>query len=106
MISERDKTAATFTAEGESEAQKIRNETDKQVAISISDAEAKAAAIIAEGEAEYMRILANAYNSPSKSEFYTFIRSLEAAKASLKGEKKTLILSADSPIAKIFYNLE
>ena len=102
MISERDKTAATFTAEGESEAQKIRNETDKQVAISISDAEAKAAAIIAEGEAEYMRILANAYNSPSKSEFYTFIRSLEAAKASLRGEKKTLILSADSPMPRFF----
>lgn len=106
MISERDKTAATFTAEGESEAQKIRNETDKQVAISISNAEAKAATIIAEGEAEYMRILANAYDSPSKSEFYTFIRSLEAARASLKGEKKTLILSSDSPIAKIFYNLD
>jgi membrane protease subunit HflC len=106
MISERAQIAATFTAEGESEAQKIRNETDKEVAISISNSEAEAAAIIAEGEAEYMRTLAKAYNSPSKSEFYTFIRSLEAAKASLKGEKKTLILSADSPIAKIFYNIE
>lgn len=106
MISERAQIAATYTAEGESEAQKIRNETDKEVAISISNSEAEAAAIIAEGEAEYMRILAKAYNSPSKSEFYSFIRSLEAAKASLKGEKKTLILSADSPIAKIFYNFE
>lgn len=106
MISERAQKAATYTAEGEAEAQKIRNETDKQVAISISNAEAQAAAIIAEGEAEYMRILASAYNTPEKSEFYTFIRSLEAARASLKGKEKTLILSGDSPLAKIFYNVE
>lgn len=106
MISERAQKAATYTAEGEAEAQKIRNETDKQVAISISNAEAQAAAIIAEGEAEYMRILASAYNTPEKSEFYTFIRSLEAARASLKENEKTLILSGDSPLAKIFYNVE
>lgn len=106
MISERDQMAATYTAEGESEAQKIRNETDKKVAISISDAEAQAAEIIAEGEAEYMRILASAYDTPSKSDFYKFVRALEAAKASLRGENKTLILSSDSPVAKIFYNPE
>lgn len=106
MISERDKMAATYTAEGDSTAQKIQNETDKEVAISISDAKAKAATIIAEGEAEYMRILADAYSDPSRSDFYTFIRSLEAAKTSLQGSDKTLILSPDSPIAQIFYNIE
>lgn len=106
MISERDKMAATYTAEGESEAQKIRNETDKEVAISISNARAQAAAITAEGEAEYMRILAEAYSDPSRADFYAFIRSLEAAKASLKGKDKTLVLSPDSPIAQIFYNFE
>ncbi len=106
MISERSQKAATFTAEGESEAQIIRNETDKEVAISISNAETQAAKIIAEGEAEYMRILSNAYSDPGRSEFYTFIRSLEAAKASLSGGNKTLILSEDSPIAQIFYRLD
>jgi membrane protease subunit HflC len=106
MISERDQIAATNTAEGEREAQKIRNETDKKVAISISDAQAKAATTVAEGEAEYMRILAEAYSDASRSDFYAFIRSLEAAKTSLQGTDKTLILSSDSPIAKIFYNLQ
>ena len=53
-----------------------------------------------------MKILANAYSNQSKSEFYTFIRALEAAKNSLKGDDKTLILSEDSPIAQIFYNVE
>lgn len=106
MISERAQKAATFTAEGEAEAQKIRNTTDKEVAISISNAEAEAAKIIAEGEAEYMRILAEAYSDPSRSEFYSFIRSLEAAKTSLSGSDKTLILSKDSPIAQIFYQID
>jgi membrane protease subunit HflC len=106
MISERGQIAATYTAEGESEAQKIRNTTDKEVSISISNAEAEAAKIIAEGESEYMRILSKAYSTEAKSEFYTFIRSLEAARASLSGEDKTLILSKDSPIAKIFYDVK
>ncbi len=106
MISERAQMAATYTAEGESEAQKIRNTTDKEVAISISNAEAEAAKITAEGEAEYMRILSQAYSSEAKSEFYTFIRSLEAARVSLSGSNKTLILSEDSPIAQIFYEIK
>jgi membrane protease subunit HflC len=106
MISERGQIAATYTAQGESEAQKIRNTTDKEVAISISNSEAEAAKIIAEGESEYMRILSEAYSTESKSEFYTFIRSLEAARSSLSGENKTLILSKDSPIAKIFYDVK
>ncbi|MDD3174426.1 MAG: protease modulator HflC, partial [Herbinix sp.] len=106
MISERAQIAATYTAEGESKAQKIRNETDKEVAISVSNADAEAAKITAEGEAEYMRILSGAYSNKSKSEFYTFVRALDAAKASLSGENKTLILSSDSPIAQIFYQID
>lgn len=106
MISERAQIAATFTAEGDAEAKKIQNATDKEIAISISNAETQAAKTIAEGEAEYMRILSDAYSDPERSDFYTFIRSLEAAKDSLSGENKTLILSADSPIAQIFYNIK
>ena len=102
MISERDKIAATYTAEGQSEAKVIQNTTDREIAISISDAQAQAAAITAEGEAEYMRILAAAYNTPERAEFYSFTRALDAAKASLTGSSNTLILPADSPIASIF----
>ncbi len=39
MISERDNIAATYTAEGSSEAKVIRNTTDKEIAIQISEAE-------------------------------------------------------------------
>lgn len=103
MISERDNIAATYTAEGSSEAQIIRNTTDKEVTVLLSEADKEAAILIAEGEAEYMRILSNAYNDPSKQEFYSFVRSLDALKASMKGNRKTVILSPDSPIAQIFY---
>ena len=103
MISERSNIAATYTAEGSSEAQKIKNTTDKEVSILISDAEKQAAILVAEGEAEYMRILSEAYADASRQEFYSFVRSLDALKASMKGDNKTVILSPDSPIAQIFY---
>lgn len=102
MISERENIAAQYEAEGEAAAQVIKNTTDKEVAISISKAEADAEKIIAEGEAEYMRILSEAYNDPERSDFYTFVRALDAAKASLTGDNKTLILDSDSPIAQVF----
>lgn len=105
MISERNNIAAAFKAEGDSEATKIRNETDKTVSILLSKASADAERTIAEGEAEYMRTLSEAFESPERAEFYSFVRSLDAAKASLKGNNKTLILSPNSPIAQLFYSM-
>jgi len=103
MISDREQIAATFIAEGLLEASKIHNETDKNAVILISNAQARAEQLIGEGEAEYMRILASAYNTPDKMDFYEFYRSLEATKNSMTG-KKVLILPSDSYIAKIFLN--
>jgi len=102
MISEREQMAAQYRAEGDSKSQIIKNTTDKDVSIMISQAQAAAEQTIAEGEAQYMQILSAAYADASKSEFYSFVRSLDAAKNSLVGENKTLILSANSPIARIF----
>lgn len=102
MISERDNIAATYTAEGSSEAKVIRNTTDKEIAIQISEAEKQAEILKAEGEQEYMKILAQAYGEEERSEFYSFVRSLDALKKSMTGNNKTIILPADSPIAQIF----
>lgn len=103
MISERNNIAASYTAEGASEAQIIRNTTDKEVTVMLSEAEKQAEILTAEGEAEYMRILSEAYADPTRTEFYSFVRSLDALKVSMTGNNKTVILSPDSPIAKIFY---
>lgn len=101
MISDRERIAAEYTANGEYEASLIKNEVDKQVNIIVSDAKAEAARIEAEGEAEYMRLLAEAYNTDDKKDFYEFTRALEALKASLNGDEKTVILGADSVLGKI-----
>ena len=72
----------------------------------LSNAKAQAEQIIAEGEAQYMQTLSAAYSDAGKSEFYTFVRALDAAKLSLVGDNKTLILDEDSPLAKIFKGME
>ena len=104
MISERENIAAQYTAEGESQARIIRNTTDKEVSIMLSEANAKAEQIKAEGEAEYMKEIAAAYDGELKADFYSFTRSLDALKISIEGGDKTIILDKDSPITQIFYN--
>ncbi|MFW5646151.1 MAG: protease modulator HflC [Acetivibrio ethanolgignens] len=106
MISERNNIAAQYEAEGNSEAKKIKTDTDTSIEVKVSEAEAQAEKIIAEGESEYMKILSKAYNSKDKADFYTFVRSLDAAKATMTGNNKTLILSKDSPITQIFTTIE
>ena len=101
MISERNQMAEKYTADGNYDASIIRNEVDKQVNIIVSNAEAEAAKLEAEGEAEYMRMLAEAYNSEDKKDFYEFILALDALKQSLNGGEKTIILDADSDLAQI-----
>ena len=101
MISERNQMAEKYTADGNYEASIIRNDVDKQVSIVVSNAEAEAAKLVAEGEAEYMRRLAEAYNSKDKQAFYEFTLALDALKASLKGDEKTVILDGNSELAKI-----
>ena len=103
MISERNNIAASFTAQGEQQAQEIKNATDEEVTILLAQAQKEADTIIAEGEAEHMRILSQAYNTPSKAEFYTFVRQLDAVKATLANGENTIVLDKDSPIAELFY---
>ena len=101
MISERNQMAEKYTADGNYEASIIRNDVDKNVNILITNAEAEAAKLEAEGEAEYMRLLAEAYNSADKKDFYEFTLALDALKQSLTGDEKTIILDQDSPLAQI-----
>jgi membrane protease subunit HflC len=48
-----------------------------------------------------MRLLAEAYNTRDKQEFYEFILALDALKASLTGDEKTIILDQNSALAQI-----
>ena len=101
MISERNQIAEKYTAEGSKEAAIIRNEVDKTVNITVSSAEAQAAEIEAQGEAEYMRMISEAFDTADEKEFYEFILALDALEASLVGDNKTVILDKNSPLAQI-----
>ena len=102
MITERNNIAAAYKAQGESEAQIIRNTTDKEVSVMLSEAQAKADATVAEGEAEYMRILSEAYNDEGKADFYLFSLQLDTLKESVTNGNTTVFLDKNSPIAQIF----
>ena len=103
MISERNNIAASYTAQGKQEAQQIRNSTDEQETIILAKAQKQADTLIAEGQAEYMRILSEAYNNAEKADFYSFVRQLDAVKATLKTGNNKIVLDKNSPIAEIFY---
>ena len=106
MISERNQMAEKYTADGNYEASIIRNAVDKQVNILVSNARAEAAKLEADGEAEYMRLLAEAFDTPDKQEFYQFTLALDALKASLTGDEKTVILDGNSLLAQILMGVE
>ena len=103
MISERNNIAASYTAQGEQQAQEIKNDTNEKVTILLAQAEKQAATLVAEGEAEYMKILSEAYNDEGKADFYGFVRQLDAVKVTLKNGDNTIVLDKNSPIAEIFY---
>jgi len=103
MISERQNIAAAYAAEGKSEAEKIRNKTNREVSIMLANAKQKSDVIIAEGEAEYMKTLQAAYDSQEKADFYKYIRGLDAIKKSLTGSNKTIILDKESDLVKVLY---
>ncbi len=103
MITERTNIATAYTAQGQSAAQMIKNTTDKEVSVMISEAQAKAEKTIAEGEAEYMKILADAYNDAEKADFYLYTLQLDSLTESLSGSKNNvLIIDSNSPFASIF----
>lgn len=102
MITERNNIAAAYKAQGESEAQIIRNTTDAEVSVMLSEAQATADATVAEGEAEYMRILSDAYNDEAKADFYLYALQLDALEESVVNGNTTIFLDGNNPIADIF----
>lgn len=100
MISERKQMAASFKADGEYEAAKLRNETDKEYEIMIGQAKADARRLQGEAEAEFMEILEGLYGTKDKAEFYQFMLELDALRASLQGDK-TVILGPESVLGSM-----
>ncbi|MCH8962993.1 MAG: hypothetical protein IH820_17190, partial [Bacteroidetes bacterium] len=79
---ERQRIARQYRSEGKEEALKIRSTTDKVKTILLADAYEQEQRLRGKGDAEALGIYAEAYERDE--EFYSFIRTLEAYKLSLK----------------------
>ena len=105
MISERNVISAQYTAEGNQEATEINNAVDSTVRIMISEAKTQAALLEAEGNAEYYRILAEAYNSSDEArEFYQYIIGLNALREAL-ANGGTIVIDQNSPLYEVIMNM-
>ena len=95
MRAERDRIAARFRAQGAEEDRKIRAATDRERDVILAVAQRESNQVRGEGEAEAIRILAEALNSDP--EFFAFRRSLLSYQIQIKGQD-TIVFSADSPL--------
>ncbi len=102
MRSERQRVAAEHRAEGQAKGETIQAKADARVTVILAQAEQEAKRIRGEGDAEASRIYANAYNK--NPEFYRFLRSMEAYKATFKDKTDFLVLEPDSEFFKYFNN--
>ena len=93
MKAERERQAKKYRSEGQEEAQKLRSTADKERAIILAEAYRQAQEIKGKGEADAIRIYAQAFEKDP--EFYQFMRTMDAYKASLKGGT-TMVLTPDS----------
>jgi modulator of FtsH protease HflC len=97
MRTEREREAKRYRSEGQEEALKIRADTDKQKTIILAEAYQEEQAIRGEGDAAAIRIYAAAFQQDP--DFFSFVRTLEAYRKSLKG-KTTLVLPPQTEFLK------
>ena len=95
MRAERNRIATKFRAEGEEEDLKIRAVANRNREVILANADRESSQTRGEGEADAIRILAEALNQDP--DFFAFRRSLEAYQTFL-GQQDTIVLSADAPL--------
>lgn len=101
MRTERQRAAKTYRSEGQEQAQIITSKADKDATILEARAYEQAQTIRGEGDAEALKIYADAYNRDP--EFYAFYRSLQAYQKTL-GEGTTIVLDPDTDFLKYLFN--
>lgn len=101
MRAEREMIARKYRSEGTEEASMIRADADKEKKIILSQAYEKEQILKGEGDAQAIRIYADAFQKDP--EFYKFLRSLEAYEKFIDN-KTTAILSTDTDILEYFEN--
>ena len=103
MKAEREQIARQYRSEGSEAAAKIRAEAERQQKVLISEAYAKAEQTRGEGDAEAMRVYAEAFGQDP--EFYQFVRTLESY-GKIVDDKATIVLPANSELLRYLNNAQ
>jgi membrane protease subunit HflC len=102
MESERKRVANELRATGQAEGEKIKADADRQRQVIVADAYRDAQRIKGEGDAQASRIYAEAFGK--NPEFYSFYRSMEAYRQSLRSKNDVMVLDPSSDFFKYFKN--
>jgi len=98
MESERKRVANELRSTGSAEGEKIKADADRQKQVIVAEAYRDAQRIKGEGDAQAARIYAEAYGR--NPEFYSFYRSLEAYRSSLRNKSDVMVLDPSSDFFK------
>jgi modulator of FtsH protease HflC len=102
MESERKRAANQERAQGQAEGERIKAEADRQRQVIVAEAYRDAQKVKGEGDAQASRIYAEAFQR--NPEFYSFYRSMEAYRQSLRSRGDVLVLDPSSEFFKYFKN--
>jgi modulator of FtsH protease HflC len=100
MITERQREAAEFRANGSQRSQEIRARADREVTVLLADATSTSEKVRGEGDAERNRIFAEAYNKDP--DFFAFYRSMQAYETGLRSNDTRLVIRPDSDFFRFF----
>jgi membrane protease subunit HflC len=102
MESERKRVANELRSTGSAEGEKIKADADRQKQIIVAEAYRDAQRIKGEGDALAARTYSEAFGR--NPEFYSFYRSLEAYRASLRSKSDVMVLEPSSDFFKYLKN--
>jgi membrane protease subunit HflC len=102
MESERKRVANELRATGQAEGEKIKADADRQRQVIVAEAYRDAQRVKGEGDAQASRIYADAFGK--NPEFFSFYRSLDAYRQSLRNKSDVMVLDPSSDFFKYFRN--
>lgn len=102
MRAERTAVAKEHRSEGQEQAEIIRADIDRRVTVMLADAERNARKLRGEGDASAAQIYADTYTK--SPEFYSFLRSMDAYRASFNSKQDVLVVEPTSDFFKYLKN--
>jgi membrane protease subunit HflC len=102
MRAERQAVAKEHRSKGQEKSEVIRANIDRKVSIMLAQADKESAEVRGEGDAQSSKIYANSYKQDT--EFFAFLRSMQAYKKSFSDKNDVMVLSPDSDFFQYMNN--